>query len=90
MDQRACKELEETGTVRQNKTDRQEGRTEGWQMEMEGKGGAGRMRRRGSGGSRLSECHQLDPPERRPGRAALQEELWNKCTEHDMHIDVHG
>lgn len=69
MDQRACKELEETGTVQQNKTDRQEGRTEGWQMEMEGRGRGGEEER--VGGSWLSECHQLDPPERRPGRAAL-------------------
>lgn len=70
MHQRACKELEETGTVQQNKTDGQEGRTEGWQMEMVGRGG-GQNEEKRVGGSWLSECHQLDPPERRPGRAAL-------------------
>lgn len=53
MDQSACKELEETGTVQQNKTDGEEGRTEGWQMEMkegkrkEGMGQNGEKRVRG-------------------------------------------
>lgn len=50
MDQRAYKELEEPGTVQQNKTDREEedrgladGREEGWGGHMEGYGGHGSL-----------------------------------------------
>lgn len=64
MDQRACKELEEPGTVNREEEDR---------GLADGDGGNGKQRRagvetcrRGLRGSWLSECRQLDPPERRP------------------------
>lgn len=77
MDQRACKELEEPGTVQQNKTDREEedrGLADGDGGKRAGKGkeeGGAETWRRGLWGSWPFECRQLDPPERRLWRAAL-------------------
>lgn len=70
MDQRACKELEEPATVQQDKKTNREGEDRGL---ADGDGGKRKQRRVGVGtcrrglrGSWLSECRQLDPPERRP------------------------
>lgn len=69
MDQRACKELEEPGSVQQNNGQRRKGQKAGrrrWREEVrERDGGRWGGCWRGLWGSQLSERRQLDPPERR-------------------------
>lgn len=70
MDQRACKELEEPGPLQQNGHRGRGQRAGRWRWREEGRGREGGGRR-GLWGSWLSECHQLDPPKRRPQRAGF-------------------